>query len=86
MTQVDHTPSSDKKAGRPDTVNRMVEPTAFQRLRHLLAPDRSEIIIVIGFAVGLGFLTLATPIAVQTIVNFVAFGGLMQWIASQAFM
>ncbi|MDJ0820033.1 MAG: ATP-binding cassette domain-containing protein [Desulfobacterales bacterium] len=52
--------------------------TAFQRLRQLLAPDRSEIIIVIGFAVGLGFLTLATPIAVQTLVNFVAFGGLMQ--------
>jgi putative ABC transport system ATP-binding protein len=53
-------------------------PTAFRRLRLLLAPDRSEIIIVIGFAVGLGFLTLATPIAVQTLVNFVAFGGLMQ--------
>ncbi len=52
--------------------------STLQRLGQLLSPDRSEIIIVVGFAIGLGFLTLATPIAVQTLVNFVAFGGLMQ--------
>lgn len=49
-----------------------------RRLWSFLAPDRAEIVIVIGFAIGLGFLALATPIAVQSLVNFVAFGGLMQ--------
>ncbi|MGA1607917.1 MAG: ATP-binding cassette domain-containing protein [Planctomycetota bacterium] len=49
-----------------------------RRLWHLLAPERAEVGIVVGFAVGLGVLTLATPIAVQSLVNFVAFGGLMQ--------
>jgi putative ABC transport system ATP-binding protein len=49
-----------------------------RRLWHLLTPDRAEVGIVVGFAIVLGVLTLATPIAVQSLVNFVAFGGLMQ--------
>lgn len=49
-----------------------------RRLWHFLTPDRTEILIVVGFAIGLGVLALATPIAVQSLVNFVAFGGLMQ--------
>lgn len=49
-----------------------------RRLWHILSPDRAEVGIVVGFAIGLGILTLATPIAVQSLVNFVAFGGLMQ--------
>ena len=53
-------------------------PSPLQRLRYLLSPDRYEIFIVLGFAIGLGVLTLATPVAVQALVNFVAFGGLVQ--------
>lgn len=48
------------------------------RLWQFVEPDRTEILIVVGFAIGLGILTLAIPIAVQALVNFVAFGGLMQ--------
>ncbi|MCB9851663.1 MAG: ATP-binding cassette domain-containing protein [Phycisphaerales bacterium] len=50
----------------------------FRRLRGLLAPDARDIYIVILFAIGVGILSLATPIAVQSLVNFVAFGGLVQ--------
>lgn len=53
-------------------------PTPFRRLLGLLKPDRRDITIVILFAIGVGVLNLATPIAVQSLVNFVAFGGLMQ--------
>ncbi|MGB0716016.1 MAG: peptidase domain-containing ABC transporter [Phycisphaerae bacterium] len=49
-----------------------------KRLLKLLFPERRDITIVIAFAVGVGILTLATPVAVQALVNFVAFGGLMQ--------
>lgn len=52
--------------------------TPFRRLRGLLAPDARDITIVILFAIGVGILSLATPIAVQSLVNFVAFGGLVQ--------
>lgn len=53
-------------------------PTPFQRLRGLFAPDSRDIAIVILFSIGVGVLSLATPIAVQSLVNFVAFGGLVQ--------
>lgn len=57
----------------------VVQPlTPFRRLMGLLRPDRRDITIVILFAVGVGILNLATPIAVQSLVNFVAFGGLVQ--------
>lgn len=49
-----------------------------RRLWHLVSMDRTAIWIVVAAAVGLGILTLATPVAVQSLVNFVAFGGLMQ--------
>ncbi|GJM24544.1 MAG: hypothetical protein DHS20C16_09590 [Phycisphaerae bacterium] len=49
-----------------------------RRLLRLLSPERRDIAIVIAFAVGVGFLTLATPVAVQSLVNIVAFGGLIQ--------
>ncbi|MDA0373708.1 MAG: ATP-binding cassette domain-containing protein [Planctomycetota bacterium] len=55
-----------------------LEGRPLRRLWHILTPDRTEVGIVVGFALGLGILTLATPIAVQSLVNFVAFGGLMQ--------
>ncbi len=49
-----------------------------RRLLKLLNPERRDIAIVIAFAIGVGVLTLATPVAVQSLVNIVAFGGLTQ--------
>lgn len=49
-----------------------------KRLLRLLFPERRDITIVIAFSVGVGIMTLATPVAVQALVNFVAFGGLLQ--------
>ncbi|MEO0650737.1 MAG: hypothetical protein AAFZ65_08665, partial [Planctomycetota bacterium] len=45
------------------------------RLMQLLSPDRSDLLAVSVFAVVVGVLLLATPIAVQAVVNFVALGG-----------
>jgi putative ABC transport system ATP-binding protein len=52
--------------------------TPLGRLWQLIKPDRRELWIVVGFAVAVGILALATPVAVQALVNFVAFGGLVQ--------
>ncbi|MCG8409034.1 MAG: ABC transporter ATP-binding protein/permease [Phycisphaerales bacterium] len=49
-----------------------------RRLLRLLSPERRDIIIVIAFAIGVGVLTLATPVAVQALVNIVSFGGMTQ--------
>ena len=49
-----------------------------RRLLDLLQPDRSDVSAIVLFAVFIGGLTLATPIAVQQLVNTVAFGGLVQ--------
>ncbi len=50
----------------------------FRRLIRLFADDRRDIGLVLLFSVIVGFLTLATPITVQALVNFVSFGGLVQ--------
>lgn len=50
----------------------------YQRLKKLLAPDRRDLFVILLFAVMVGVLTLATPVAVQVLVNFVGFGGLLQ--------
>jgi putative ABC transport system ATP-binding protein len=49
-----------------------------RRLMALLRPERRDVTIVILFAIGVGVLTIATPVTVQVLVNFVAFGGLVQ--------
>ncbi|MCA9122428.1 MAG: ABC transporter ATP-binding protein [Planctomycetales bacterium] len=48
------------------------------RLWALLKPEWPDIWIVIVFALVIGLLALATPIAVETLVNTVAFGRLLQ--------
>jgi len=48
------------------------------RVRNLLRPEWSDIWVVLIFAVIVGFLTLATPIAVESLVNTVAFGTMLQ--------
>lgn len=52
--------------------------TPWQRLRGLLRPESSDIWVVLIFALFVGVLTLATPIAVEALVNTVAFGRLIQ--------
>jgi len=52
-------------------------PRPFARLRLLLAPERRDIVAVVVFAAAVAVLSLATPIAVETLVNTVAFGVLM---------
>lgn len=48
------------------------------RLQQLLRPEWSDIWIVILFAFVVGMLSLATPIAVESLVNTVAFGRFLQ--------
>jgi len=50
----------------------------FARLQALLKPEWSDIWIVMVFAFIVGLLTLATPIAVEALVNTVAFGRFVQ--------
>ncbi|MFK7898910.1 MAG: peptidase domain-containing ABC transporter [Myxococcota bacterium] len=47
-------------------------------LLRIVHPERSEIIAIILYAAFTGLLTLAIPVAVQQLVNTVAFGGLVQ--------
>lgn len=47
-------------------------------VRTLMRLERRSVWLVVIFSVAIGLLTLATPVAVQTLVNFVAFGGLTQ--------
>lgn len=52
--------------------------TPWKRLRGLLRPEWPDIWVVLVFALFVGVLTLATPIAVEALVNTVAFGRLIQ--------
>jgi putative ABC transport system ATP-binding protein len=49
-----------------------------QRLLKVLQPERQEIALSVVFALGVGILSLATPVAVQGLVNTFALGGLLQ--------
>ncbi|MBW2426510.1 MAG: ABC transporter ATP-binding protein [Deltaproteobacteria bacterium] len=50
----------------------------FSRLLDMLQPDQTDLWAIVLFAALIGGLTLATPIAVQQLVNSIAFGGLIQ--------
>lgn len=49
-----------------------------RRLLLILAPEKRDILVVVAFSIGVGVLMLATPVAVQALVNIVSFGGLRQ--------
>lgn len=49
-----------------------------QRLQHLIHLERKDIGTLLAYGVGIGLLSLATPIAVQALVNTIAFGALLQ--------
>lgn len=59
----------------PPTATRL---TPLRRTRLLLALDRQDIIVIVIYGVALGLLSLAVPVAVQSLVNTVAFGSLLQ--------
>ncbi|MFT5434382.1 MAG: putative ABC transport system ATP-binding protein, partial [Myxococcota bacterium] len=52
--------------------------TPQRRLLQMVRPDRSDVWSIVVFGLLVAALTLATPIAVQQLVNSVALGGLMQ--------
>ncbi len=56
----------------------MESPTPTQRLRGLMQVEAQDLWVVVIYALGVGIFTLATPIAVQALVNTVAFGALLQ--------
>lgn len=60
--------------------------SAVSRLLTLLSPESSDIWIITIFALVTGILTLATPMAVETLVNTVAFGRLLQPVVVLALM
>jgi putative ABC transport system ATP-binding protein len=51
---------------------------SLQRLQQLITLEREDIGILITYGVGIGVLSLATPVAVQALVNTIAFGALFQ--------
>jgi ABC-type bacteriocin/lantibiotic exporter with double-glycine peptidase domain len=53
-------------------------PSPMQRLRSLLWLERDDLKVVLIYAVAAGMLSLATPIAVQALVNTVTFGTVLQ--------
>jgi ABC-type bacteriocin/lantibiotic exporter with double-glycine peptidase domain len=53
-------------------------PTPMQRLRSLLWLERDDLKVVLIYAIAAGLLSLATPVAVQALVNTVTFGTLLQ--------
>lgn len=68
--------STHRSIERHDAAEHEVDP--FHRLWRLLAPERADLWIIVIFAAINGLLALATPLAVETLVNTVAFGRLMQ--------
>lgn len=53
-------------------------PSPFERLRALMHLERDDLWIVVVYAATVGLFTLATPVAVQSLVSSVAFGTLLQ--------
>jgi putative ABC transport system ATP-binding protein len=62
------------------------ERTPLRRLWALLRPESGDIWIILVFALVIGMLALATPLAVETLVNTVAFGRLLQPVVILALM
>ncbi len=52
--------------------------TPLRRLRSLLSAERSDLGVVLVFAVATGVLALATPLTIQVLINWLAFGALLQ--------
>lgn len=70
------------RSARPLQALRSAEPheprSALSRLSSLAALEREDLFVVAVFAAVVGLLSLATPVAVQALVNTIAFGTLTQ--------
>ena len=51
---------------------------ALQRLQQLISLERDDIVTLVIYGVGIGLMSLAMPVAVQALVNTIAFGALLQ--------
>lgn len=60
--------------------------TPFSRFLTLLAPEKSDIVVILVFGLFVGLLALSTPIAVESLVNTVAFGQFIQPVVVLAMM
>jgi len=58
-----------------------LRPSPLRRARQLLALDRQDVGVIVIYGIALGLLSLAVPVAVQSLVNTVAFGSLIQPLA-----
>jgi ABC-type bacteriocin/lantibiotic exporter with double-glycine peptidase domain len=47
-------------------------------ISHLLTLERKDIIVILLLTIAVGILNLATPLAVQTLVNVVTMGGVIK--------
>lgn len=61
-------------------------PSPWQRWLELMRPERSDVTVVAIFSLVVGLLMLAIPIAVESLVNTVAFGNLAQPLIVLAFI
>lgn len=59
-------------------IGNVADKSPLNRLQELLKTEWSDVWVVLVFAVFVGLLMLATPLAVETLVNTVAFGNLVQ--------
>lgn len=67
-----------KQHSQHDHQEHAAHPSPWSRLWEFLRPEWSDFWIVLVYALFTGMLTLATPIAVESLVNTVAFGTLLQ--------
>ena len=61
-------------------------PRPFRRLVEIVRPERGDVLAIVLYAAFVGLLSLTIPIAVQQLVNTVAFGGLVQPVVVVALM
>ena len=52
--------------------------TPFDRLQQLIRLEHQDINTLLAYGIGIGLMSLATPVAVQALVNTIAFGALFQ--------
>lgn len=78
LVHSDHVMTAGSSADSAHNQSAHHDRTPWSRLREFLQPEISDILIVLIFAVFTGLLSLATPIAVEALVNTVAFGTLLQ--------
>ena len=55
--------------------------TPFERLIAMLRPEKTDLWLILGLGLGSGLLALSAPVAVQSVVNTVAMGGMGQPLA-----